>query len=181
MWICVSVFLIHAFACSNKRMCWHCSFCFCPCMLFLCVCVPQPRVSSSRCSLCCDRCRLLLFGCQCLLLPQEWRHSVIQRARGGRPSRCAESENYYAGFKDRLRCRSIGMPFFLLRDWVLTHIYLRCNSRQSSWTAFVLQSFREPCLQPPRYHLVRAADWGEGEVVTTQTIAKHGKAGNSRA
>lgn len=49
-----------------------------------------------------------LFGCRCIFLLQQWRHSVIQRARGGRPSLCAESENYYPSFKDHLHCSSTG-------------------------------------------------------------------------
>lgn len=80
---------------------------------------------------------------------------VIQRAGGGRPSRCAESENYYPSFKDRLRCCTTGIPLCSRSMTQCLLAYPECKCRQSTSShpcvvvLWELCTSKTACLLPP--------------------------------
>lgn len=100
--------------------------------------------------------------------------------RGGRPSSWAESENYYPSYKDGLHCCSTGTPLCSrsVTQCLLTNPQCKSSQSTSSRPCVVVlwkpAASKNACLLPFRYLVM--ADWDEGEVVTTQTITKHGNA-----
>lgn len=104
----------------------------------------------------------------------------FKEPEGGRPSSWTESENYYPSYKDGLHCCSTGTPLCSrsVTQCLLTNPQCKSSQSTSSRPCVVvlwkLPASKNACLLPFRYLVM--ADWDEGEVVTTQTITKHGNA-----
>ena len=189
---CSSVFASFCFVCCPNQIFVSCQFycfrssllavCLCVCVC-VCVCYGVCLCASARRALC-SGCRRDMFGYECFFLLQRWRHRVIQKSRrGGRSSHCAESENYYASFKDRLHCCSTGTPLCSrsVTQCLFTNAPL-CESRRFLQSLLCCGAVEAACIEECMFiasrYLVMVV-WDEEEVVTAQTITQHGNAGNS--